>query len=223
MTINLKNTLLFSATLALLLNVWQFASSYKQREDALAPAWADASTAVSTQVTNGPSASDPTRPKLTPAPLPTPTPTPTPIPTPVAVAPSSDELAVASALTNAGLKPQFASLYMAVQQRTDTPWQLLAAVHEVETGQSGDTGRTSYAGAEGPMQFMPETFYYYASASDGDGKRDIESVTDAMYTAGRYLAAGGAADGNYSTALYHYNHSNSYVAKVLGIANRLGL
>jgi hypothetical protein len=221
MTTNLKNTLLFSSTLAVLLNVWQFASSYQQREDALAPAWADASATTSSQSPAHVSSPAPGRAKLTPAPLPTQHPTPTP--SPIAIPPSSDGLAVASALTSAGLKPEFASLYLDVQQRTDTPWQLLAAVHEVESGQSGDTSRMSYAGAEGPMQFMPATFYYYASASDGDGDRNITNVTDAMYTAGRYLADGGANDGRYTTALYHYNHSYSYVSKVLGIADRLGL
>jgi membrane-bound lytic murein transglycosylase B len=221
MTTNLKNTLLFSSTLVVLLNFWQFASSYQQREDALAPAWADASTKTSTQTPTHAPSSAPARAKLTPEPLPTQAPA--PAPSSVVITPSSNELAVASALTSAGLKPEFASLYLDVQQRTDTPWQLLAAVHEVESGQSGNTSRMSYAGAEGPMQFMPTTFDYYASTLDGDGDRNITNVTDAMYTAGRYLAAGGATDGRYSAALYRYNHSYSYVSKVLGIADRLGL
>jgi hypothetical protein len=41
--------------------------------------------------------------------------------------------------------------------------------------------------------------------------------------AGRYLGANGASKGNYSNALYHYNHSWSYVSTVTGIAKQLGL
>jgi membrane-bound lytic murein transglycosylase B len=73
------------------------------------------------------------------------------------------------------------------------------------------------------MQFEPATFAHYASSSDGDGARNITNVTDAMYAAGRYLAADGAADGRYQQALYGYNHSQAYVDHVLSIATKLGL
>lgn len=129
----------------------------------------------------------------------------------------------AARLAAAGLDPSFASHYVAVQAQTGVPWQLLAAVHKVETGQSGDTTRTSYAGATGPMQFMPATFNHYALDGDGDGTRRISDLDDAMLTAGRYLAAGGADRGNYNRALYNYNHSTTYVSKVLTIARKLGL
>ncbi|HSX01214.1 MAG TPA: lytic transglycosylase domain-containing protein [Candidatus Saccharimonas sp.] len=129
----------------------------------------------------------------------------------------------ATQLSAAGLDPAYASLYLGVQAQTGTPWQLLAAVHETETHQSGNTSRTSPAGATGPMQFLPATFRTYALDGDGDGHAVITNVNDAVLTAGRYLAAGGAARGDYRTALYHYNHSWSYVSHVLGIASRLGL
>jgi membrane-bound lytic murein transglycosylase B len=73
------------------------------------------------------------------------------------------------------------------------------------------------------MQFMPATFNSYALDGDGNGTRDITDVDDAIFTAGRYLAAGGANSGNYNDALYHYNHSATYVSQVRGIAARLGL
>ncbi|HUD11556.1 MAG TPA: lytic murein transglycosylase [Candidatus Saccharimonadia bacterium] len=217
MTINLKNTIVFSITLAALLNLWQFASSYQQREDALAPGWADAAATKASPVPS------PVTPKLTPAPIAVVTPPPSVAPMPAVVPPSNNVLAIQAALASAGMKSGYADLYLAVEEKTGTPWQILAAVHEVESGQSGNTSRTSYAGAIGPMQFMPNTFYHYANSSDGDGSRDITNVTDAMYTAGRYLAAGGAGGGLYSQALYHYNHSYTYVDKVLGIADTLGL
>ena len=137
--------------------------------------------------------------------------------------PDADAAAIAVRLASAGLKPDFASLYLAAQTKTGTPWQLLAAVHHVETGQSGTTNRTSYAGATGPMQFMPLTFAHYALDGDGDGITDIDNVDDAVFTAGNYLRAGGADRGDYTTALFNYNHSYSYVDHVLAIARTLGL
>jgi membrane-bound lytic murein transglycosylase B len=207
LTINLKTTILFSAVLAVVLNVWQFFASYQQREAAFAPAWA---------------ASDTTAAAATPAPA-AQLAAATPPPPAPAAGPADPVPAIAATLARAGLNPTYAALYLSVQQRTGTPWQLLAAVHRVETGQSGSTTRTSYAGATGPMQFMPATFAHYALDGDGNGTKDIHDLSDAMLTAGRYLAAGGAARGQYSNALYNYNHSYTYVSNVLGIARRLGL
>ena len=92
-----------------------------------------------------------------------------------------------------------------------------------ETGQRGDTTITSYAGAIGPMQFMPATFRAYSLDGDGDGVKSITDLDDAVFSGANYLRAGGADKGRYHTALYNYNHSNVYVGKVLTIARRLGL
>jgi hypothetical protein len=203
--INLKTTILASSALAGLLNLIQFAESYDQHaRAAFAPAWADAATNTPAKTTSI---------KNTVA-----------TPSPTAPAPASDpSLAAAAKLSTAGLNPVFAPNYLSVQTKTGTPWQLLAAVHETETGQSGDTNRKSYAGATGPMQFMPGTFSRYALDGDGNGTKDITDFDDALLSAGNYLRAGGAAGGHYYTALYNYNHSSSYVNHVLSIAHKLGL
>jgi membrane-bound lytic murein transglycosylase B len=73
------------------------------------------------------------------------------------------------------------------------------------------------------MQFMPATFSHYGADGDGDGTRNIHDLDDALLSAGRYLAANGAAKGQYQNALYHYNHSYAYVNQTLGIARKLGL
>lgn len=222
MTINLKTTLLFSFSAAAALNIGQFLASYHQHELAFVPTWAQADT-TSAAAPTAASASAAPAVKLTAAHDGTDTLAPisgthsSSTPT----APTTD--AIAAALSHAGLKPDYAALYLKAQQQTDTPWQLVAAVHEVETGQSGSTSRTSSAGAVGPMQFLPATFAHYGTDGDGDGRADITNVSDAVLSAARYLAASGAARGYWSSALYNYNHSSSYVSRVLTIAYRLGL
>lgn len=130
---------------------------------------------------------------------------------------------ITQALAQNGFKTDFAHLYLKAQKLTGTPWQLIAAVHKVETGQRGDTTVASYAGAQGPMQFMPATWRAYAKDADGDGATNIHDVDDAILTGANYLRAGGAAQGNYQRALFSYNHAQWYVNKVLAIARPLGL
>lgn len=220
--LNLKNTILFSSAIAAALNAGQFFATYQQREAAFAPSWAQAAGDQSATDTAAPA-------KVVPAQS-SQTVVVTAASAPAAAsdaqapaAPDSGAAAAAVRLASAGLKPDFASLYLAAQAKTGTPWQLLAAVHQVETGQAGNTTRTSYAGATGPMQFMPATFAHYAVDGNGDGLTDIHNVDDAVYTAANYLRAGGADRGDYSDALYYYNHSYSYVDRVLSIARQLGL
>jgi soluble lytic murein transglycosylase-like protein len=216
MQINLKTVILLSTGLAMLLNVVSFLGHYPKNKDAFLTSWAYADTAAPAVASPTPG---PARLSLIPAAPSDPT-----VTTAASSAqPTADSGVVAAALSRAGFSPEFAPLYLAVQRSTGTPWQLLAAVHRVETGQSGNTSRRSSAGASGPMQFMPATFAHYAADGDGNGTRDINDVDDAMLTAGRYLSANGARTGNYTGALYQYNHSSSYVSTVRALAARLGL
>lgn len=120
-------------------------------------------------------------------------------------------------------KGDFSAIYQAAGARFGVSPALLAAVHFVETGQRGDTTVASYAGAQGPMQFLPSTFRAYAVDGDGDGVASIHDVHDAIFSAAKYLAANGAASGNVNAALLRYNHSLAYVNKVLSIARGFGL
>jgi len=117
----------------------------------------------------------------------------------------------------------FRQLYMSAANQFGIPWQLLEAVHQVETGKSGSTAIRSYAGAQGPMQFMPGTWRAYEVDGNGDGKSEINNVTDAVYTAAHYLARSGADEGRVDDALFNYNHSRSYVNTVKSIAYEIGL
>ena len=102
-------------------------------------------------------------------------------------------------------------------------WTILAAIHKVETG-FGVGRATSSAGAQGPMQFMPATFAAYGVDGNGDGRADINNVTDAIYSAANLLCANGAGDpARLASAIWNYNHSDEYIAEVLSLAASYGI
>ncbi|WP_217898581.1 lytic transglycosylase domain-containing protein [Haloechinothrix alba] len=104
--------------------------------------------------------------------------------------------------------------YEEAEQAYGVPWSVLAAIHLVET-RFGRIHGDSNAGAQGPMQFLPETWQAY-----GDG--DVHDPRDAIMGAGRYLAASGAPD-NLRQALFAYNRSEHYVAAILAHAEAMRL
>ncbi len=95
-------------------------------------------------------------------------------------------------------------------------WYILAAVGKVESNHGQNPG-TSYAGAMGPMQFMPSTWETSGVDGNGDGVANVMDPEDAIPAAARYLKAGGAPQDWYR-ALYSYNHADWYVKKVLAVA-----
>lgn len=102
-------------------------------------------------------------------------------------------------------------------------WTILAAIHKVETG-FGTGAATSSAGAQGPMQFMPPTFAAYGLDGDGDGRIEINDVDDAIFSAANLLCANGAANpARLATAIWNYNHSQTYVNEVLTLASSYGV
>ncbi len=110
------------------------------------------------------------------------------------------------------------------------PWTILAAIGTVESdnGQSnlpGVHGGANAAGAEGPMQFEPGTFAAYDEPVPPGGVRPPSPYdpVDAVYAAARFLCANGAANGaDIPGAIDDYNHSASYVAQVLALAQSYG-
>lgn len=99
-------------------------------------------------------------------------------------------------------------------------WTVLAAIGQVESGHGRDTA-TSYAGAMGPMQFMPATFAAYGVDGDGDGRRDIMNPADAIFSAAAYLCANGAGSpATLPAAVFRYNNAGWYVRMVLTLAGR---
>jgi len=114
----------------------------------------------------------------------------------------------------------FDQIYRRAQDAYGVDARILKAVHTVETGRSGSTRITSYAGAQGPMQFLPSTWKRYGVDANGDGSADITNVEDAIFAAAKYLKACGYPD--VKKALWGYNPSQSYYNKVMNVAHSLG-
>jgi murein DD-endopeptidase MepM/ murein hydrolase activator NlpD len=118
------------------------------------------------------------------------------------------------------IPPFLLPIYQAAGTAYGVPWQLLAAINEVET----DYGRVldvSSAGAEGWMQFLPSSWAAYGVDANGDGFKDPYNPADAIFAAARYLRAAGAAT-DLRGAVFSYNHSQAYVESVMLRAKLLG-
>jgi soluble lytic murein transglycosylase-like protein len=96
--------------------------------------------------------------------------------------------------------------YRAGQQRFNVGWNVLAAVHLVESV-FGRLRNDSVAGAQGPMQFLPATWRAYGLGGD------VHDPHDAIIGAANYLDQAGAP-ASYARALYAYNPSPLYVDAV---------
>jgi len=109
-------------------------------------------------------------------------------------------------------------------------WTVLAAIGKVES----DHGRArlpgvrsgwNRAGAAGPMQFgigvgrAGNAWARYGDDHDHDGRRSVYDPGDAIPAAADYLCAHGARR-DLGAALYAYNPSWSYVARVNAVARR---
>ena len=105
------------------------------------------------------------------------------------------------------------SYYRAAERRFAVRWEVLAAVNLVESAFNKLRSR-SYAGAQGPMQFLPSTWDAYGMGGN------IRDPRDAIMGAANYLAASGAP-GNYRRALFAYNRSEVYVEAIISYARRM--
>jgi hypothetical protein len=118
------------------------------------------------------------------------------------------------------IPPFLLPIYQAAGAAYGIPWQVLAAINEVETDYGRDLNVSS-AGAEGWMQFLPSTWRRYGVDVNNDGFQDPYNPADAIFAAARYLQqAGGNRD--IRAAVFAYNHSQVYVNSVLLRARLLG-
>jgi membrane-bound lytic murein transglycosylase B len=103
--------------------------------------------------------------------------------------------------------------YREGERRFRVPWNVLAAVNFVES-KFGKLRSNSAAGAQGPMQFMPDTWRRYGLGGN------VHDPHDAILAAANYLHASGAPR-DLRLALHHYNPSRAYVDAVLRYARQM--
>ena len=118
------------------------------------------------------------------------------------------------------IPPFLLPIYQAAGIEYDVPWQVLAAINEIET----DYGRNlnvSTAGAVGWMQFLPSTWKTWGVDANHDGRKDPFNPVDAIFAAARYLKAAGG-NKNINQAIFAYNHADWYVQSVLLRAKLIG-
>jgi membrane-bound lytic murein transglycosylase B len=120
------------------------------------------------------------------------------------------------------IPPAYLVLYQQAGQHFQVPWQLLAAIGRVESdhGRNPNAYTPNYAGAVGPMQFLPSTFAEYAWAA-GTPDPNILDPHDAIFAAGAMLVKNGVGR-DVRGAVFSYNHADWYVDLVLKWATRYG-
>ncbi|HEY7891625.1 MAG TPA: lytic murein transglycosylase [Solirubrobacteraceae bacterium] len=123
-------------------------------------------------------------------------------------------------LNSFSIPPFLLPIYQAAGSAYGIPWQVLAAINEVETDYGRDLSVSS-AGAEGWMQFLPSSWAQYGVDATAQGYEDPNNPADAIFAAARYLKAAGG-DKNIRAAIFSYNHSQAYVSSVLLRAQLLG-
>jgi hypothetical protein len=129
------------------------------------------------------------------------------------------------------IPPGYLRLYQSAARRCPgLSWAVLAGIGKVESdhGRSRLPGVRSgwnAAGAAGPMQFgigvgrAGNAWARFGRDFDGDGRASVFDPGDAIPAAARYLCAHGAPR-RLDAALYAYNHSRAYVARVKQLARR---
>jgi membrane-bound lytic murein transglycosylase B len=118
------------------------------------------------------------------------------------------------------MSPAYKAMYLAAAQTCQgLPAEVLMAIGQIESGHGANDG-PSYAGAIGPMQFMPATWVAYGVDGNHDGFADPFDPADAIPSAARLLCADGA--GNPKTlmdAVERYNPGDpTYAVAVMEVA-----
>lgn len=83
----------------------------------------------------------------------------------------------------------------------------------------------SFAGAMGPAQFIPSSFWNYGLDGDGDGIADPDNLADALFSMGNYLKKFGwseeALPDQKRKAIWNYNRSSVYVNTIMMLYEKL--
>lgn len=122
-----------------------------------------------------------------------------------------------------GIPQNYFDIYVKSAKPHNLDWAVLGAVGAVESEHGSNTNDSS-AGAQGPMQFMPDTWSSMGMDGNGDGTVDVRDPEDAIPAAAQYLVDLGAPE-DYDEALQSYNggayrgpETAEYAQKVLSKA-----
>lgn len=130
-----------------------------------------------------------------------------------------------AALPGANANLDWISLRM--RQKSDWAYEELKALirHADALGQDPLTMPGSIYGAVGICQFMPTNIPAYGVDGDGDGKVDLYSVGDAVFSLSNYLGRHGWQPGMRRDARYNvlkrYNNSAAYANTILALADKV--
>jgi membrane-bound lytic murein transglycosylase B len=132
-----------------------------------------------------------------------------------------------SSAAAADIPAGYLRLYRAAGVRYRIPWSLLAAIGKVESDHGrarlpGVRSGSNWAGACGPMQLGCVSGSKAGNAWARYGHGRPHDPAAAIPAAARYLVDHGAHH-HLDRALFAYNHSQSYVAKVKQLARRYAL
>jgi membrane-bound lytic murein transglycosylase B len=141
-----------------------------------------------------------------------------PAPKPTTGQPSPSRAAAAD------IPASYLRLYRQAGARYRIPWPVLAAVGKVESDHGrarlpGVRSGSNWAGACGPMQLGCVAGSKAGNAWARYGRGRPHDPADAILAAARYLVDHGARR-NLDRALFAYNHSRAYVARIKQLARR---
>jgi hypothetical protein len=132
----------------------------------------------------------------------------------------------------------YLAAYRAAGEKHEVAWQVIAAIGWEETrhGRYGEVAEGCILGppiprfqgtpdyrARGPMQFLVSSWERFGEDGDGDGGSHPCAIGDAPFGTARHLKdAPGTRPIDYARAVYAYNQSDHYVARVLATAHSYG-
>ncbi len=113
-------------------------------------------------------------------------------------------------------------------KRSEWAYGELRALLKLAQKNSLDPGTIhgSYMGAIGWPQFLPSSIVKYGADGDQDGRIDLYTSDDAVFSIANYLRGFGWCSAKTRAekeeVIYHYNKSRPYVQTILDVAARLG-
>ena len=124
-------------------------------------------------------------------------------------------------------KPKKETFIKKVEEKSKWGYEELKALikYTDQEGVSPESLKGSYAGAMGISQFMPSNALRLAKDGNNDGKIDLFTHADAIFSVANYLKHHGWKPGiarqKQHEVLFKYNHSNYYVDTLLKISDKL--